>query len=390
MPEPVRAYFEHRVFVGGVDQQDLAALAATIELLVREDEAEQLRAAYRLLDLDPEMELPLESAREVMTVFVTCYRHGVNVSLPELTLEWWKAKASVTEDGVAIANKSIDEVIRASPYPLLDSYSFLQVQGVVQAAREAQLQYVHDATDQMKEKLLTFEGSGSGRVSLSAFYRSYVEKGWTMFDERKEFMQQLGALDESDAAQTRVIVPNYLLNPMNCAGPWGYYATCFRSDCEMLMSSLEKSLGTPEAPPGVIAERIAALPSPTVTAPRTLSSALVRKLEEVSQHHRGKVPIHGRLFFQWMHFAYPLECPYPFHSDIVKPMSETQFQEKTGQTAQYTDEEWAQELTPAFSVKPTPSLNCDEDADECLAMWTPVEELVQHREVQRSLAAPVA
>merc|ERR1712203_151284 len=27
--------------------------------------------------------------------------------------------------------------------------------------------------------------------------------------------------------------------------------------------------------------------------------------------HGGHVPIHGRLFAQWMHFAFPLECPYP-------------------------------------------------------------------------------
>merc|ERR1719291_163662 len=130
------------------------------------------------------------------------------------------------------------------------------------------------------------------------------------------------------------------------------------------MNDLEHTLGSPEATPSVITARIAELPSATVSAPRTLSSALVRKLEEVAEHHKGKVPIHGRLFFQWMHFAYPLECPYPFPSDAVKPMTETQFQEKTGHKASYTEEEWALKLTPAFSVTPAPSLNCDEDADE--------------------------
>merc|ERR1719291_717596 len=148
------------------------------------------------------------------------------------------------------------------------------------------------------------------------------------------------------------------------------------------MNDLEHTLGSPEATPSVITARIAELPSATVSAPRTLSGALVRKLEEVAEHHGGKVPIHGRLFFQWMHFAYPLECPYPFPSDSVRPMSDTEFLHQTGLKAFYTQEEWGRNETPAYTAVPVASRNCDEDADECMAMWTPVEELVEHRQVQ--------
>merc|ERR1719291_945154 len=105
------------------------------------------------------------------------------------------------------------------------------------------------------------------------------------------------------------------------------------------MNDLEHTLGSPEATPSVITARIAELPSATVSAPRVLSGALVRKLEEVAERHKGKVPIHGRLFFQWMHFAYPLECPYPFPSDMVKPMSPERFRKQTGLSAFHTEAE---------------------------------------------------
>ena len=34
-------------------------------------------------------------------------------------------------------------------------------------------------------------------------------------------------------------------------------------------------------------------------------------MEQVASHHGGKVPLHGRLFAQWLHHAFPRECPYP-------------------------------------------------------------------------------
>lgn len=47
--------------------------------------------------------------------------------------------------------------------------------------------------------------------------------------------------------------------------------------------------------------------SDTVAAPRELSEGLRVRLQEVAALHGGKVPIHGRLFAQWMHHAFPRE-----------------------------------------------------------------------------------
>merc|ERR1719384_1041018 len=35
------------------------------------------------------------------------------------------------------------------------------------------------------------------------------------------------------------------------------------------------------------------------------------RLGEIAEHHDGYVHLHGRLFAQWMHHAYPRECHFP-------------------------------------------------------------------------------
>merc|ERR1719238_216201 len=56
---------------------------------------------------------------------------------------------------------------------------------------------------------------------------------------------------------------------------------------------------------------VSSTPSETQDAPRNLSTSLVARLNEIAGRHRGRVPLHGRLFMQWLHHAYPRECPYP-------------------------------------------------------------------------------
>ena len=34
-------------------------------------------------------------------------------------------------------------------------------------------------------------------------------------------------------------------------------------------------------------------------------------MEMIADKHHGEVPLHGRLFSQWLHYVFPQECPYP-------------------------------------------------------------------------------
>merc|ERR1719400_2486429 len=72
------------------------------------------------------------------------------------------------------------------------------------------------------------------------------------------------------------------------------------------MSSLERDIRSPHASPSRIAEVISGLSSD----------------KEIAHHHGGDVPLHGRLFMQWMHHAFPEECQFPHVSGTTSPVSQ--------------------------------------------------------------------
>ena len=80
------------------------------------------------------------------------------------------------------------------------------------------------------------------------------------------------------------------------------------------MAHLEKDVSAPAASPKRIVELISALPSASVSAPRELSATLRIRLDKIGEDHGGSVQLHSRLFAQWMHHAYPRECPFPHMS----------------------------------------------------------------------------
>merc|ERR1719210_43724 len=76
--------------------------------------------------------------------------------------------------------------------------------------------------------------------------------------------------------------------------------------------------------------------SDTVHAPRNLSSALLARLDEIAEHHAGQVALHGRLFAQWMHHAYPRECPFPHIAGSTEAIGHREFTEKFRLPTSYT------------------------------------------------------
>merc|ERR1740129_602272 len=101
-----------------------------------------------------------------------------------------------------------------------------------------------------------------------------------------------------------------------------YHLVCWPDECNGLIASLERSIGQPSAAPARVAELVSDLPSDTVSAPRGLPSVLVARLNDISSLHGGLVPLHGRLFMQWMHHAYPSECPYPHAAGTTNPVTQ--------------------------------------------------------------------
>merc|ERR1719453_2377357 len=192
------------------------------------------------------------------------------------------------------------------------------------------------------ELLVDFEDGDRGRVRLSEFYRAQLSglvPPAFQLAETADTLRRLGALDETDPRRPSVIVQNYLLAPSNCLASSSLYTVCCIDECESLLGHLERHLAAPHAPAEAIAHLVAGLPSDTVEAPRNLSAPLLRRLDEIAAAHGGEVPLHGRLFAQWMHHAYPRECPYPHESGTISPMTAAEWMKETGHESSEASEE---------------------------------------------------
>merc|ERR1712085_193277 len=98
-------------------------------------------------------------------------------------------------------------------------------------------------------------------------------------------------------------------------------------------SQLEQSFGESLAAPERLVDFISKLASDTVEAPRELSEALVSRLKKIAEIHNGLVPLHGRLFAQWMHHAFPRECPYPHLAGTTAPQTPDEWMKNQGQAS---------------------------------------------------------
>jgi len=210
------------------------------------------------------------------------------------------------------------------------------------------------------------EHDGSGRVTLKKFYSGMEDRDWP-FIESAEYLSNLGSLDETDPKRPSVIIPNFLSSPSNCVAPSSFYSVCCIDECEGLFAHVELLIGAPSATASRLAEVISGLESDTVEAPRNLSSVQLARLDEIATLHGGRVPLHGRLFAQWMHHAYPRECRFPHVAGTTNPLNQHDFTKQFGIDAQASDEE----IYLHTNTTLTPM-----EAKTLMLPWTTSEELI--------------
>jgi len=185
-------------------------------------------------------------------------------------------------------------------------------------------------------------------------------------------LEQLGSLDDSDPVRPSVIVPNFIYGRQFClASENDFQSFCCVDQCNMLMESLERSVARPVASPGLIAELVAALPSDTVAAPRDLPASLRRKLDLIAEQHGGHVPLHGRMFAQFMHHAFPNECPQARALGVTEaPMTHDEWRERRNTSSQASKEVMQQLMDTAAETEHVVS------REQPAIRWTVEEELL--------------
>merc|ERR1719326_1090410 len=205
---------------------------------------------------------------------------------------------------------------------------------------------------ELKDKLVNMEYRGTGRVKLSDFYKPALggADGAWQFQESAGYLRQLGTLDESDPAQPSVMIANYLNSQSNCIAASGFYSVCCKDECENLLGHLEQKIGASEAKPATIAALVSQLPSSTLAAPHQVSKSLLQRLDDIAGTHGGNVPLHGRLFAQWMHHIYPRECSYPHISGTTTAVTASRWTDESGVESTATEDEMLQYSSWATNV----------------------------------------
>lgn len=368
----VQDLFEGRMGERGLSLREVALLGATLEGLVHAETMQRLHAAYDVLGLSraAEEHATESQAAHALDTYMLMYVMGVDHHLATAEkVEAYRASIqefyptwNATKKWVHEVRK---EVLSSTPE---DRTSFAATTRVVEEVADRYGRWQDQECVELKGSLLKLERAGTGRVPLGSFYQAALDGQW-QFSESKAYLKQLGALDETDPQRPSIMIPNYVNAPTNCVAASKFYSVCCISECEALLGHLEKQIAAPAAPVSRIIEVVELLPSATVEAPRTLPAPLLERLEEIAAQHGGLVPFHGRLFNQWLHHAYPRECPYPHLSGTSNPVTPDKFVAETGLS------DWADQETMRWHIEESGKGRENEEIFEEDLPWAAEEEL---------------
>jgi len=386
VPSYLQERLEQRLGDRGAGLRELAAAAAAIEDLVREEAVERLQLAYEIHGLPSDGTITGDQLDSVIKTYYVSFLLANNFSATGPTnAEAKEQRFASTYTGWSEAEDWLQETLAGARVPGQDgSFDFPTAARMALKIGEEYHAFNDLECKSLKHTMQQIEGWKPGRVRLSAFYNKGLYSHWR-FTEKPEYLRTLGALDESDVSQQQVILPNYLMARTNCLEASDLYALCCQNECEGLMGHLEQEIGAPGVDIDRLSELVAALPSATVAAPRSLSAALLGRLAQVAESHGGVVRLHSRLFAQWMHHAYPRECPYPHEAGTTAPQTPDEWMQSTGHVStmasedemkRHVDSDKCMRTGPGGAVS-----GCGDEGDgDAELPWSEAEELLTVRE----------
>jgi len=335
VPNFIQSRFEEHLHGRGMELHDLAVFAATLLDFVHNEALSDVMDLYKNFGLPTAQPAPQWDVEKVINAYVL---QLLDMNNPITTLsEMHETDIYLTDEfpGFGDFKVWVDDLRKtmlaqqARSGFQVQKYSLEHVVELTQALNDQLGAFQNLECHRLKAGLMDIEYKKTGRVLLSDFYRVGLS-GNFLFNEHADFLRKLGALDEHDPNHPSLIIANYLASQANCLASTSFHSVCCIDECQDLMSHLEHAVAAPMARPGRIAEVVAGLHSDTIDAPRNLSASLIARLEDIADHHDGTVPLHGRLFAQWMHHAYPLECPFPHATGTLSPVTADEWMNEAG------------------------------------------------------------
>lgn len=359
----------------GLSLNAAVAFVALLGNLILHDGVDMLQDAYALNNFGVDSHLTEKELHRVLDSYMVLLssdkQHGAldmkqhNVDRANIHNAWEGFPVMQTFSGDMLKNTAFMVEGVKNPFEKR-TYTFQDARRIIVGMSQQYGKVRNIQCTELKEGLTEMDPWATGRVSLRHFYTRRAVGPWQLV-ESKQYLRQLGALDESmPELGPRVIIPNYVTAVSNCDSPSDYYSICCIHECDDLLNQLEVDIKAPDAKPQDILHLVQNMTSGTIDAPRNLSKVLVHALDQVAAIHDGRVPLHSRLFAQWMHYVFPHECPYPYMKGAIKSLSPHEWQEQTGRDIAATDSE-IQEIMQM-------SVSHGEAFD--MAQWTLEEEML--------------
>jgi hypothetical protein len=371
---------ESKMSSDGFALQEAAAMIATLEELIFNAETTLLETSYAKERKSTKGGLSHAELSRVMEAYMVHWMIGddpqaVRLLLANRTLlkqvlpKWNDVKGFV--DGIV---KSMEFAAQRNPKPghalaaMSNQYSFEDAHNAVGDITKTFASFWENECQLIKDSLVALDTRGTGRVGLKDFYGANADGEWR-FGESEAYLRELGALDESSPwLGKQVIIPNYLQGASNCIVSTKHYLVCCVAECEAVLNDVEDAVGAPVASPEQILPLVGNMTDFDDEPPK-LDDSLRTQLLRIADMHGGKVPLHGRLFAQWLHYVFPRECPFPHKAGAHKALSPQQF----GQDYIASDSEVK---THAAKRNETVSPMLDELGEtQWMSQWSEEEEL---------------
>eukprot|EP00927_Polykrikos_kofoidii_P037263 TRINITY_DN31399_c0_g2_i1.p1 TRINITY_DN31399_c0_g2~~TRINITY_DN31399_c0_g2_i1.p1 ORF type:complete len:595 (+),score=79.91 TRINITY_DN31399_c0_g2_i1:86-1870(+) len=224
-------------------------------------------------------------------------------------------------------------------------YSLEDVHEIISAITTSFASFWQSECNAAKRELVALDSRGAGRVRLSKFYGNGRQPGrHFVFTDSEAYLRSLGALDESSSLRGKeLIIPNYMQSATNCVISTAHYLVCCPDECESILREVEMIAGAASSTPArlvTIIKNLTREASLEEDSAVHVNSFLWAQLEEIASLHNGTVPLHGRLFAQWLHYVFPRDCIFPHKVGSTS----TLITDKFGSDIQASEEEMEQHI----------------------------------------------
>jgi hypothetical protein len=329
----------------GFDQRDAAYMVATLEQLIFDSESSLLERVYQELGKKMPEDLGREELERVLQDYLVHWMmgddaEGIRLLLGNRTLlheifpnwELLQHFAHGQVEQLQYQRQQAPLVAgaqqgRTAGNALSPHFSFDEAHAVVGGITKSFAAFWESECTTMKAALVAMDTQRTGRVPLSKFYGSALDSEWR-FGESEAYLRELGVLDESSWGGKHVIIPNYMQAASNCIVSAPHYLVCCQNGCDAVLQEIEAVVGAPVVHPQHLLSLVGNMTSMTDLddeVPVQLGGSLTKQLEAIAEAHGGSVPIHGRLFAQWLHYAFPRECPFPHKTGTAAALTPSEF-----------------------------------------------------------------